>query len=186
MATRSPVPSSPPGATARSPPSPARWPARRCPGRPGDGHAEPLRQGPRPAARLAAAARRDRDGRPRAVDVAEVNGRVFVNNSSIGLYPRVVKHRDDMRERLGRNKWVAMLIAVVSIFRRFPLVRLRMVVNGETLAPHDPVRLRRQQPVRDRELNLGKRAPPRRRRTLRLLPQPRRPLGHDRAWPSAR
>jgi diacylglycerol kinase family enzyme len=80
-----------------------------------------------PAAAAAIAA-----GRPRPVDVAEVNGRAFVNNSSIGLYPRVVKHRDDMRERLGRNKWVAMLVAVVSIFRRFPLVRLRMVVNGET------------------------------------------------------
>jgi diacylglycerol kinase family enzyme len=70
-------------------------------------------------------------GQPRPVDVAAVNGHVFVNNSSIGLYPRVVRHRDQMREHLGRNKWVAMLMAVVSVFRRFPLVRLTLNVNGD-------------------------------------------------------
>lgn len=71
-------------------------------------------------------------GRPRAVDVGEVNGRVFVNNSSIGLYPQVVRHRDKVRERLGHGKWYAMLLAIASIFRRFPLVRLRLEVNGES------------------------------------------------------
>jgi diacylglycerol kinase family enzyme len=32
-------------------------------------------------------------GAPRRVDVAEVNGRVFVNNSSIGVYPLAVRER---------------------------------------------------------------------------------------------
>jgi diacylglycerol kinase family enzyme len=71
-------------------------------------------------------------GRPRAVDVGEVNGRVFINNSSIGLYPHVVRHRDDMRERLGHGKWYAMFWAIIAIFRRFPVVKLRMTVNGES------------------------------------------------------
>jgi diacylglycerol kinase family enzyme len=81
---------------------------------------------------IAEAARAIVRGRPRAVDVAEVNGRVFVNNSSIGLYPRVVRHRDQVRERLGHGKWYAMLLAIVSIFHRFPLVRLRLDVNGQS------------------------------------------------------
>lgn len=71
-------------------------------------------------------------GRPRPVDLAEVNGRPFVNNSSIGLYPRVVRHRDQQREQLGRGKWWAMLLAVLGIFRRFPLVRLTITANGQT------------------------------------------------------
>jgi diacylglycerol kinase family enzyme len=71
-------------------------------------------------------------GRSRAIDVGEVNGRVFINNSSIGLYPHVVRHRDDMRERLGHNKWYAMFLAIITIFRRFPVVSLRMTVNGES------------------------------------------------------
>ncbi|MGC4004181.1 MAG: diacylglycerol kinase family protein [Pirellulales bacterium] len=33
------------------------------------------------------------------VDVAEVNGRVFLNNSSLGLYPRMVIERDGQRQR---------------------------------------------------------------------------------------
>src|SRR5689334_2347582 len=75
---------------------------------------------------LAGAARVIATGRPRAIDVAQVNGRVFINNSSIGLYPQVVRRRDQMRERLGHGKWYAMLRAVIAIFRRFPLVRLRL------------------------------------------------------------
>lgn len=80
---------------------------------------------------LADAARVIAGGQPRAIDVAAVNDRVFVNNSSIGLYPHVVRHRDEMRERLGHGKWLAMFLAVIAVFRRFPLVRVRLIVHGE-------------------------------------------------------
>ena len=36
-------------------------------------------------------------GHTRAVDIAEVNGRTFVNNASIGLYPLMVVDRDAQR-----------------------------------------------------------------------------------------
>jgi diacylglycerol kinase family enzyme len=60
--------------------------------------------------------------RTRAVDLAEVNGRCFVNNSSIGLYPHLVTRRDRRQERLGYGKWFAMLAALASLFRRYPVV----------------------------------------------------------------
>jgi diacylglycerol kinase family enzyme len=72
------------------------------------------------------AARAVVDGVERAVDVAEVNGRVFVNNSSIGLYPRAVESRDRQMERLGRGKWMAMLVAWLAVFRRYPAVTVRL------------------------------------------------------------
>jgi diacylglycerol kinase family enzyme len=84
------------------------------------------------------AARAIATGRPRPIDVAEVNDRVFVNNSSIGLYPHVVRRRDEMRERLGHGKWYAMFLAIVKIFRRFPLVRLRMTANGRSFEQTTP------------------------------------------------
>ena len=40
---------------------------------------------------LEAAVRNAFSGRCAVVDVGEVNGRVFVNNSGIGLYPRFVR-----------------------------------------------------------------------------------------------
>src|SRR5579864_154965 len=43
-------------------------------------------------------------GHARAVDVGEVNGRLFLNNSSIGMYPRIVHRREGQRQRLGRGR----------------------------------------------------------------------------------
>lgn len=78
-------------------------------------------------------------GAIRAVDVGEVNGRVFVNNSSIGLYPHAVVKRDRQMERLGRGKWLALLVAWVSVFRRFPFVRVRMRTgDGHEVACDSP------------------------------------------------
>ena len=48
-------------------------------------------------------------GHAAAIDVAEVNGRVFVNNSSVGLYPDMVRFREAQQERTGRGKRLAML-----------------------------------------------------------------------------
>lgn len=56
-------------------------------------------------------------GREVRVDVGEVNGRVFLNNSSVGLYPRIVREREKMQEQ-GHSKWVAFLKAAVLVLRR--------------------------------------------------------------------
>jgi diacylglycerol kinase family enzyme len=72
------------------------------------------------------------------VDVGEVNGRTFVNNSSIGLYPHIVGKRDRVRERLGRGKWVAMVMAFMSVFRRYPTVRVRIGVQNQTVLRTTP------------------------------------------------
>ena len=60
------------------------------------------------------------------VDVGEVNGHVFVNNSSIGLYPRLVNRRNRIMRRLGHGKWVAAMLAAIAVFRRFPLMLARL------------------------------------------------------------
>ena len=80
------------------------------------------------------AARTIATGHTREIDLGEVNGRIFLNNSSIGLYPRIVAERETERRRLGRDKWPAMLSAVLRVFRRFPLVTVHLRVEGrETL-----------------------------------------------------
>jgi diacylglycerol kinase family enzyme len=65
------------------------------------------------------------------VDVGEVNGRCFVNNASIGLYPHIVSSREKQQQRLGRSKWVAMLVAIVTVFRRYPMLKVAVEVDGE-------------------------------------------------------
>jgi YegS/Rv2252/BmrU family lipid kinase len=66
------------------------------------------------------------------VDVAEVNNRIFLNNSSLGLYPIIVRERQK-RERLGFGKWPAFFWATIQAFRRYPLLDVQLRVNGELL-----------------------------------------------------
>ncbi|HSH37828.1 MAG TPA: diacylglycerol kinase family protein, partial [Chthoniobacterales bacterium] len=83
---------------------------------------------------LAAAVRTIVDGHVAGVDAAEVNGRVFINNSSLGLYPRIVSKREEQQERLGRGKWPAFAWATLHALRRFPFLDLRITVEGKQLA----------------------------------------------------
>ena len=60
----------------------------------------------------------------RRVDVGEANGRVFLNNASIGLYPHAVAVREKQQDEEGTGKWLAMCRAAVATLRRFPVVRV--------------------------------------------------------------
>ena len=80
---------------------------------------------------LAEAAKLIATGKPRAVDIAEVNGRVFINNSAIGLYPLMVVDREAQQRRLGRSKRLAMIVASIRALVRFHHRRLTLTVNDE-------------------------------------------------------
>jgi diacylglycerol kinase family enzyme len=69
-------------------------------------------------------------GHIRKVDVAEVNGRVFINNSAVGLYPELVRDREAQQKHLGRSKRLAMLSAGFRAFWRFRKKRLAIRIAG--------------------------------------------------------
>ncbi|HKG81897.1 MAG TPA: diacylglycerol kinase family protein [Beijerinckiaceae bacterium] len=75
----------------------------------------------------------------RPLDVAEVNGRVFVNNSSIGLYPFMVVDRERRRRHRGLTKWVATFFAALRSLAYFPLHRLAICAAGWTEPCRTPV-----------------------------------------------
>lgn len=69
-------------------------------------------------------------GHTAEVDVGEVNNRVFLNNSSLGLYPIIVRERQK-RERLGFRKWPAFVWATIQALRRYPFLEVRLQVEDE-------------------------------------------------------
>ena len=69
-------------------------------------------------------------GTPVRVDVGEVNGRVFINNSGIGLYPDIVRDRERQQKRLGRGKWPALFWASLGALRRYPFLDVRVTTPG--------------------------------------------------------
>lgn len=78
-------------------------------------------------------------GHTREIDLAEVNGRVFVNNSSVGLYPDMVRLREAEQERRGRSKRLAMLSASLTTLRHFRRHRLWISAEGLDAPIHTPL-----------------------------------------------
>jgi diacylglycerol kinase family enzyme len=69
-------------------------------------------------------------GADRAVDVGEINNTIFINNSSIGLYPYLVLGRERRRRRKRLSKWTAMILAIPGVLRNLPVFRLDILVGG--------------------------------------------------------
>jgi YegS/Rv2252/BmrU family lipid kinase len=75
----------------------------------------------------------------RPVDAAEMNGRLFINNSAVGLYPLMVIDRDLQRVRRGRSKKLAMILASLRTLARFNHQRLTLTVNDQKARVDTPL-----------------------------------------------
>ncbi len=69
-------------------------------------------------------------GAVRTVDVGEVNGHVFVNNSLLGVYPAMVATRDRITDQTGWGKFRAAPVAAVRALRHLPVHRLDLTGPG--------------------------------------------------------
>ena len=76
-------------------------------------------------------------GRTRAMDVGDLNGRIFVNNASIGAYPRMVWERNRARG-LGLPRPIAMGFAVARTWSGLRSLAVRIVVDGQVLVRKTP------------------------------------------------
>jgi diacylglycerol kinase family enzyme len=86
---------------------------------------------------LEGAARNLLTGRAVPVDVGEVNGRIFLNNSSLGIYPRMVRRREEQQKQ-GRQKWIAFAQASLSVLRHYSLLRVRLCLEGKEFLRETP------------------------------------------------
>ncbi len=68
------------------------------------------------------------NGKTRCLDVAEVNGHLFLNTSSVGAYVTYVRTREGLEPRLGY--WLASIVAGIRILFRLRSFRVVMEVDG--------------------------------------------------------
>lgn len=73
----------------------------------------------------------------KTVDVGEVNGRTFINNSSIGLYPHIVKRRE-AQQQLGRGKWRSAFWAALKMLKRSPFFAVKLETESGTRIVRTP------------------------------------------------
>jgi diacylglycerol kinase family enzyme len=69
-------------------------------------------------------------GEHTAVDIGEVNDRVFINNSSLGIYPYIVRDREMQQRRFGRGKWLAFARAMLAALRHYSLLHVCMKLDS--------------------------------------------------------
>ena len=78
-----------------------------------------------------------RIGRAGAVDVGIVNDSYFLNNVSVGSYPRMVEERTEL-ERRGHSRRLAGIVAIARTWWRLRSVTAALTVDGRDLIRRSP------------------------------------------------
>jgi diacylglycerol kinase family enzyme len=79
---------------------------------------------------LAEAARVIQAGNVVQIDIGEVNGRLFLNNVSLGVYPAFVEARGDARRGHKLFRWAKRAWAALRVFRHVPRLWVHVSVDG--------------------------------------------------------
>ena len=70
-------------------------------------------------------------GRIATINVGEVNGRVFLSRSSVGLYPLALRHREEMFRRFGRSRLIALLSGATALVRWGNIMTISLTTEEE-------------------------------------------------------
>lgn len=68
----------------------------------------------------------------RDVALGTVNGRIFLNNVSIGVYPTILQEREDIYDRYGRSRIAAYWSVLKALARRPQSLKLKLKLDGAT------------------------------------------------------
>jgi diacylglycerol kinase family enzyme len=74
------------------------------------------------------------NARLHTVHVARVNGRIFLNNSSFGLYRHLLEEREALKQHFGRYKAVVVLASLMTLWRHRRVYDVQMQIDGTTVA----------------------------------------------------
>jgi YegS/Rv2252/BmrU family lipid kinase len=84
------------------------------------------------------AARIIADGHRITVDVGEVNDHIFLNNSSMGLYPTIVAEREQHQKYSGLGKWPALVKATFHAMRDPACFNAVVCIQGQQIDHRTP------------------------------------------------
>ncbi len=67
-----------------------------------------------------------------------INGKLFLVNASLGLYPDLLEDREEAKHKFGRSRAIAMVAGLCSLIRSRHQLQLRLESNGETVTRRTP------------------------------------------------
>ncbi|WP_255581720.1 diacylglycerol kinase family protein [Cupriavidus sp. AU9028] len=71
------------------------------------------------------------DARIEPVQVGLLDGRPFLVNASLGLYPQLLEDREVYKQMLGRRRWVALISALITLMRTPAQLTLELLSQGQ-------------------------------------------------------
>lgn len=72
------------------------------------------------------------------VQVGQVNGRVFLVNASVGLYPQLLEDREAWKQQLGRSRLVAFIAGMATLLQARKQLDLQIESAGEVAGFRTP------------------------------------------------
>ena len=93
-------------------------------------HAIPQETGPAVVALLGASVS--------PVQVGAVNGRIFLVNASLGLYPQLLEDREVWKQQLGRSRFVAFLSGLATLLKARGQLKLEIELDGRSVSLRTP------------------------------------------------
>ena len=73
-----------------------------------------------------------------AVQVGQLNGRVFLVNASLGLYPQLLEDREAWKQQFGRSRLVALGAGIKTILKGHRSLRLTVEHGGQSRQVRTP------------------------------------------------
>lgn len=86
----------------------------------------------------AAAARALLGASIKPVQAGQVNGRLFLVNASLGLYPQLLEDREAWKQQLGRSRFVAFLSGIATLLQSRRQLHLQIESAGKAMALRTP------------------------------------------------
>lgn len=79
------------------------------------------------------------EGRERIMDVGDVNGRIFLNNASLGAYATILERRERVYQRWGRSRIAANLSVLVALAGFDAPLSVQLSMDGEVRRLRTPL-----------------------------------------------
>jgi diacylglycerol kinase family enzyme len=77
-------------------------------------------------------------GRVSPVQAGKVNGRLFLVNASVGLYPKLLEDREEWKQQFGRSRFVAFVSGIATLLRARGQLDLRIESTGQAASLRTP------------------------------------------------
>ena len=72
------------------------------------------------------------------VQAGRVNGRLFLVNASVGLYPQILEDRETWKRQLGRSRIVAFVSGMATLLKARRQLRLQIESGGQSMSLRTP------------------------------------------------